>query len=705
MKITLILLLLILLTNRLFCQQTIERCGLDQYIQQLKKNHPNFNNEVQSLYIENVQNVKAIIQPKTTIILPIVVHVLQEGGNENISDAQIYSMISVLNQNFRKQNADTIDIITQFEGIAADANIEFRLAKIDPQGNYTNGIDRIYTHLTNNADMYSRINAWNTDKYINIWTCKSLDINGVAAFTTLPYDIQTPKCQVGISILHSYVGEIGTGNPTVARTIVHEMGHFLGLLHLNNDQPQLDQCGDDDLPDTPETKGYSSCPSQPNLATICNSGIIENYQNFMEFSYCQRMFSQDQVNLMHSVLQNPDLGRNQLATSSTLAETGIFLDPPPIGNPKAAFGSNYKFVCEGENVLFSDQSANALVNNRFWIFSDGTPSTSTSQNPLVSFSGLGWKQVKLIVSNDNGTDSIVEWQAVHVSQNWADKTGPFVEEFDTPNISWLVDNSGKNETSWNPISSNGISGSGCMKLNNFKDTLATPICSNEHYYNFQLGGDRDALISPSIDLSTSTNVNLSFQYAYTSSYNNIEDLTEVHKIYTSRNCGKTWVLKSTLSGLDLISSNVPSNSEFIPTTMQEWKNFSFPYISNPTDTRTRFKFEFNSSDYSNNFYFDNFQLTGVLNTTENQFTKMNFNVFPNPSSPENGITISYDANKEPILITVLDLQGKTIYEEKNENKNTAIEHLLKLPKSITSGMYYLKISQNNHQLTKKIIVN
>jgi hypothetical protein len=704
MKITLILLPFILLTNKLFCQQTNERCGLDQYIQQFTKNHPNFNNEVQSHYIATVQNVEASVQPKTTIILPIVVHVLHEGGNENISEAQIYNMISVLNQNFRKQNSDTSDIISTFVEIATDANIEFRLAQIDPNGNFTNGIDRIFTHLTNSADLSSRINAWDTDKYINIWTSKSLDMNGIAAFTTLPYDLQTPKCQVGISILHSYAGEIGTSNPAIARTIVHEMGHFLGLLHPNNDQNQFDQCGDDGLQDTPETKGFSSCPSQANLAAICNAGIIENYQNFMEFSYCQRMFTQDQVNLMHSVLQNPDLGRNQLASEINLSETGVFLDPPPIGSPKVAFTTNHKFVCEDENILFYDQSYNAVADSRFWTFSDGTPATSTANTPLVSFSGLGWKNAKLIVSNSEGTDSIIDLKAVHISQNWADKTGPFVEEFEEQNISWLTENLGKNETFWNYTSSNGTLNSGCMKLNNFRDTIGFPACSNEHYYNFQLGEDRDALISPSIDLSNSTNLNLSFQYAYSSSYVNMNDLTETLNIYASRNCGKTWVLKSSISGLDLISSNIPSNSEFIPSGTQEWKSFSFPYYSNPTDTRTRFKFEFTSSDFSNNLYMDNFQLSGILHATENQLPSMNINIFPNPMKAENEIIITYESNEKPILITVLDLQGKIIYEETNESKKANVEHKLKLPTSIANGIYYIKISQNNFYLTEKIIV-
>ncbi len=699
------LLSLFVWTNYLFCQEVhFDRCGLQNYLQQLEKSYPNCKNEIQLKYNSVVQNIGKNIKPKTTIILPIVVHVLHEGGNENISDLQIYNMISVLNQNFRKQNEDTVDIISEFEGIATDANIEFRLAKIDPEGNYTNGIDRIYSHLTNNADLNSRINAWDTEKYINIWTSKSLAFNGVAAFTTLPYDFQTPKCQIGISILHSYVGEIGTGNPAVARIIVHEMGHFLGLLHPNHDQLEMDQCGDDGLSDTPETKGFSSCPTIPAIAAICNTGIIENYQNFMEFSYCQRMFTLDQVNLIHSVLLDPNLGRNQLSSTANLSETGVFFDPPPIGNPKAAFVTSNRFVCEGDNVQFFDQSFNAVVNNRTWYFTDGTPAISTDQNPTVTFSGLGWKKVKLVVANSSGIDSIIQWKSVHISQNWADQTGPFDSNFDTPTISWLIENPGENESSWSQNNIQGYSNSGCMKLNNFKDTIGTPFCTNNHFYNFQLGGNKDALISPSIDLSTSTNLNLSFNYAYASNTDNPDELVEALKIYTSRNCGKTWVLKSSISGLDLLSATSIANSPFIPSNNQEWKNFSLPYVSNALDTKTRFKFEFNSSDYSNNFYFDNFSLTGTLNTTLNQISKMNVKVFPNPSTNGNVIAISYEANESSLSFILLDPRGKRISEEINYSTNQDVLHYLKLPESLASGIYYLNISQNEHQMVEKVVI-
>ena len=153
-----------------------------------------------------------------------------------------------------------------------------------------------------------------------------------------------------------------------------------------------------------------------------------------------------------------------------------------------------------------------------------------------------------------------------------------------------------------------------------------------------------------------------------------------------------------------MSSTSIANNSFVPSNNQEWKNFSLPYISNALDTKTRFKFELNSSDYSNNFYFDNFSLSGTLNTTLNQISKMNINIFPNPSINGNAIAISYEANESPLSFLLIDQRGKRICEEINYSTNKDVIHYLKLPESLESGMYYLNILQNEHQMVEKIVI-
>ena len=84
--------------------------------------------------------------------IPVVFHILHEGGPENISDAQIHDQMRILNEDYRKLNVDISAVVPSFTAIAADCEIQFRLAQKDPSGNCTNGIDRIFSSETNVGD-------------------------------------------------------------------------------------------------------------------------------------------------------------------------------------------------------------------------------------------------------------------------------------------------------------------------------------------------------------------------------------------------------------------------------------------------------------------------------------------------------------------------------------------------------------------------
>ena len=48
--------------------------------------------------------------------------------------------MNVLNEDFRRLNADTVNTLPGFESVAADVGIEFCLAFYDPNGDSTTGI-------------------------------------------------------------------------------------------------------------------------------------------------------------------------------------------------------------------------------------------------------------------------------------------------------------------------------------------------------------------------------------------------------------------------------------------------------------------------------------------------------------------------------------------------------------------------------------
>lgn len=72
----------------------------------------------------------------------------------------------------------------------------------------------------------------------------------------------------------------------------------------------------------------------------------------------------------------------------------------------ADFSSNAIFTCVGGQIQFTDQSNNNPTSWQ-WSFPGGSPSSSTLQNPIISYSTPGTYNVELIVQNIDGSDTLV----------------------------------------------------------------------------------------------------------------------------------------------------------------------------------------------------------------------------------------------------------------------------------------------------------
>ena len=144
-----ILLLLLVLSS---LGTKAQNCGFDQILQDMMEKDPSKKAAVlkQMASFSQVQSTKQTLGGATPLfIIPVVVHIVHDGGVSNISEAQVLDAIKKLNEDFRKLNADTSSIVSAFKSIATDAQFEFRLATIDPNGNCTKGITRTFSFLTN----------------------------------------------------------------------------------------------------------------------------------------------------------------------------------------------------------------------------------------------------------------------------------------------------------------------------------------------------------------------------------------------------------------------------------------------------------------------------------------------------------------------------------------------------------------------------
>jgi hypothetical protein len=209
-----------------------------------------------------------LINVNGIITIPVVVHVLHCGENigegRNISDAQIQSQIDVLNEDFRRLNANSSNTPAAFLPVAADYGFEFRLACTDPNGVGTNGIVRKkidknhfeYLSSGNGSDenaMGIKISSshgddpWPTNRYLNIWVCDFSD--GTLGYGTFPADFATSPNVDGVVINTTAMGRVGNVSAPFngGRTATHEIGHWLNLRHIWGDA----NCGDDFVFDTP----------------------------------------------------------------------------------------------------------------------------------------------------------------------------------------------------------------------------------------------------------------------------------------------------------------------------------------------------------------------------------------------------------------------------------------------------------------------
>lgn len=205
--------------------------------------------------------------PEFVYVIPVVWHILHQEGPENISDAQIFDAMYVLNRDYSKMNADIIEVVEGFDTIIANVKIEFRLATKDFLGNCTNGIERISTIETYQGNNGSKEHLWPRERYLNIWTTKRIGLAGAAGYSQNPPDvIDTYGARAdGVILIHSYIGRIGTGNENNSRALTHEVGHWLNLDHTwgGTNDPEV-ACGTegDGVADTPITAGHDNCSTK-----------------------------------------------------------------------------------------------------------------------------------------------------------------------------------------------------------------------------------------------------------------------------------------------------------------------------------------------------------------------------------------------------------------------------------------------------------
>lgn len=646
--------------------------------------------------------------PSTMDTIPVVIHILHEGGSENISNQVVYDVINGLNSDFQKLDPDTATIDPFFQSRATACNLRFVLATKDPLGNCTNGIIRHYDANTvwdqNSATpAYTGTTAgkWNPTKYMNIYFVKSItDGGGGGGGTIVGYTYRPGTWGSGNAndciIYNSSFLDIPTQE---YRSLSHEVGHWLNLAHTfgSTNQPGV-SCGDDFLgtisgtpvDDTPKTLGFfSTCPAQtPNSCDVSN---YANVENIMDYSSCPKMFTLGQVKRMRYTLTLTTSGRSTLVSSTNKINTGVRVQQ--VCMPVADFGADKRYACTGSNVTFGDSTQNALITSWNWDFPGGSPSTSTLANPVVTYASPGVYPVTYTATNSAGSNTVTKAGYMTVYNSTAANQTSLVESFESitvPNADWAVDNT-NGGPGWAQTSTAALTGTQSMMINNFTNT----------------GGSVETFYTPSYNIAAinaaSPGLTFTFKLAHQRKTTTASDRLQV---YSSTNCGQTWTQRYNKAGSALANVTGANTSSFVPNSSQ-WRTETVAISALMAQTNVMFKFVFTSDANAacNNIYIDDINMSnngvGIIENLENQ---LNYVVFPNPNNGNMHVSFDLDG-KHNVKLELVDLLGKTLETSVNSALSAGTyDYSFGANQKLASGVYFAKLTIDGNSIIRKVIV-
>ena len=242
--------ILLLLGSSFLLSGQILKCGQEKFMEQ---HSPQYQQMADRAYDHAREQLNhSVSRSNQLLTVPVVVHVVYNTPEQNISDEVIFSQLEVLNEDFQRLNTDAGEAREMYQAVADNPQIQFVLADTDPDGNPTTGITRTQTelptflplnittedvfvaadscdvnlinqqefldsfHCVNNTllelafekleaqdttqldDMKfsdkGGIDAWDQDRYINIWVCNltfrndGQEVVGVLGFGTPPLE-------------------------------------------------------------------------------------------------------------------------------------------------------------------------------------------------------------------------------------------------------------------------------------------------------------------------------------------------------------------------------------------------------------------------------------------------------------------------------------------------------------------------------------
>jgi hypothetical protein len=346
-------------------------------------------------------STKTVINPAyidgRTFVVQVVFHLIQKtDGTGNITDDQVKSQIQVLNDDYQAA-ANT------HGAPGNNADIKFVLARFDPTGNPTTGIERVtndtyFTEGDPNTSAMKTALHWDTTRYLNVYSA-GLDASGLLGYSTFPWDQVHTPAQDGVVLAYQSVGINPAYTPyDLGASATHEIGHWFGLYH-----PFQGGCvgtgataytAGDLISDTPrDSTSHSGCTVTP--SDCGDAGLFVPIENYMEYTddSCMTKFTVEQVDR---------------------ARCGIVNYRAINTEPTSLFTFTSAALVTTFTSTSTDAESTATQLHYNWDFGDGM--TGTDQNPVHTYAAAGSYDVTLEVV-DPGSASATSKQTIVVSAN------------------------------------------------------------------------------------------------------------------------------------------------------------------------------------------------------------------------------------------------------------------------------------------------
>jgi hypothetical protein len=714
-KSSLPILLFIFCSSSLFSQ---DRCGTVTYTNKLKLNNKlrednqTFEKWLKQKITSRKQALDGSRTQTSTYQIPVVVHIVHNGEpigtGLNLSNEQVISQIEVLNKDFQRLNSDAINTPDEFIEFAGSMDIEFVLAKQDPDGLASNGIVRVEgskDSWTSNDDVELKGQSyWPAENYLNVWVCDLTDYLGYTQFpvSNLPGLEDSPENRLtdGIVIWYRSFGSSDDGDFNLhsryakGRTLTHEMGHFFGLRHIWGDDN--DCSGTDYVDDTPnQSNQTTNCPAVPRTTCVVHA----MYQNYLDYTddLCMNMFTNDQVTRMISVLEN-SIRRSTLLTSSGKEE------PDPVPNDLGISAIITPRVIEcGTAITPSIEIKNYGTNNiseaqiKYKLNGELVETlnlTDLNIEPLqtltVNFAqhqlALGASVFNFDIIKTNGTtdgnpfNNIMTSNSINFQPTTAPYTTiPFRENLDTTfpdHWSLINPTNGKN---WKTVSTN------------FNTSVYFEAYTNT------IIGDEAWLVSSPLDFSTTDKASLFFDISY--ALNNTRTTHEKLKIISSVGCGNPFDGQLYDKSGDALSEADASDA-WEPESSTDWKRefVNLTSLAGKKDVRLAFVV---TNGHGNNLYIDNIEFFTSDDPEQPQVDNPYF-VYYKPESPSDFFIKFNMPEEQTVGLEIMDTMGRSVFSTTfvnvlNQTFPVALDH-------VSGGIYIVKFRSRTETQSARIYI-